>query len=250
MGAPQNLKPQPKLQTNTQPKPTKGSTTPATSGDPSTPTAGGTPAPRPPQAQPTAPAGPGTRAPIRPTETAPDFSPLGAIDYGGPGGIPQDALNLAGSLFERGETQKNRQLERELLSFGGGDDVSSPMARHEALRDSELSAELNNTVLSLLQQSSESSRDRTLQEGLQGRGLTHQAQQGYFGRQHSAGMQDQDLANRRFQQEAGQQHQLTQEEIQNQRYNERQQERLLMALLGLSPSSSGSSSSGGFQFSL
>ena len=232
---------------------------------PGSPTSGPAPVNRPPQQQAKKPTRPGTRAPVRPAEsappTSPEFSPLGRIDYGGPGGIPQDALKLAGGLFDRGETLKDRQLERELLSFGGGDEFSSPMARFEGLRDAELSSELNNSILSLLHGSAESSRDRTLQEGLQERGLhssrflqdqglTHQAQQGYFGRQHAAGAQDQDLANRRFQQEAGQQHDLTREEIANQRFNERQQERLLMALLGLSPSSAGDSSSGGFSFGL
>lgn len=96
--------------------------------------------------------------------------------YGG--GIPPEAQELADALQARGEMLNRRTMESELLGFGGQDEVSSPMARFQALREGELTGELNNTVLGLLQQSAEAGRQR----------------------RHEAGMQDTDIASRHFMQ--------------------------------------------------
>ena len=224
--------------------------------EPNTPTSGDAPAARPPQAQASAPR-------LRNyQETAPAAVPTfqgraPAQDYGG--GIPPEAQALVDALSNRGRVLNDRTLESELLSFGGGDEASSPMARFEALRGAELGSELNSSLLGILHQASEAGRGRRHEANLQDQslhtqrylsdsGLAHGAEQGYQQRQHGRATQDTDLATRRFLAEQDLDYRYSRDD---ETARQRQQE-LLLALLGLSPSqaSQGKSGSGGFSVGL
>ena len=117
-------------------------------------------------------------------------------DYGG--AIPPEALELAEVLRGRAETANSRILESELLGFGGADEVSSPMARFEALRGAELQGNTNASILDMLRQSAEAGRQR----------------------RHEAGLQDHELATRRYLtgEELGTRRYLTQEQLGTQRF--------------------------------